>query len=153
MKFYVIEPRINETKFTYYTNFVKELCLNEDALVLSTPTDDWAEASSHDCIFLGLGFFELFDSFKVFPDVPSIRNSTAKKIAYIHKVKNKYEEKIRFCKSHVYIDRHWWSNWMHIWWSYDRVFTSKMDFLYLLLDGFGCYDRCPFFNIRIRKRH
>ena len=100
MKFYVIEPRINETKFTYYTNFVKELCLNEDALVLSTPTDDWAEASSHDCIFLGLGFFELFDSFKVFPDVPSIRNSTAKKIAYIHKVKNKYEEKIRFCKSH-----------------------------------------------------
>lgn len=100
MKFYVVEPRINETKFTYYTNFVKELCVNEDVSVFSLPTHDLTKAAPSDYVFLGLGFFELFDSLKPFPDMNAIRNSPAKKIAYIHKVKNRYEEKIKFCKSH-----------------------------------------------------
>lgn len=100
MKFYIIEPRINETKFTYYTNFVNELCLHEESYVFPLPNEDLTNCSENDYIFLGLGFFELFDSLKFFPDLSSLKRSPAKKIAYFHKVKNKYKDKIDFCKSH-----------------------------------------------------
>ena len=104
MKFYIVEPRVNDGKYTYYSNLVKELYLNEECVTHNSLGDCLLNCSPDDYIFLGLGFFEQFDSEAFFSKklhaCSFIKKSPAKKIAYIHKVKNKYEDKIEFCKLH-----------------------------------------------------
>jgi hypothetical protein len=102
MKYFIIEPHINYTSFSYYSTFVNELCKNENTVV-STDTKSLNEfclkSDKSDCIFLGLGFFDNPKSFcnNYFT---SFAESDALKVAYIHKVKNEYQEKINFCKAH-----------------------------------------------------
>ena len=66
MKYFVIEPHINYTSFSYYSTFVNELCKNENTVV-STDTKSLNEfclkSDKSDCIFLGLGFFDNPKSF------------------------------------------------------------------------------------------
>ena len=100
MRFFILEPPIKYDKFSYYSTFVNELIKNEEDSSLldpqalnSLPTS----INKLDCIFLGLGFFD-FPTFNHF--FPSLAESKSLKVAYLHKVKSSYEEKINFCKAH-----------------------------------------------------
>ena len=100
MTFYIIEPHFHYQQFSYYSTLAKEIVEREDARVSLDPNSIQSipESMSKDnCIFLGLGFF---DSKCYEKHYPNFLNTKALKIAYLHKVKNSYQEKINFCKSH-----------------------------------------------------
>jgi len=100
MTFYIIEPHFHYQQFSYYSTLAKEIVKNEDAQVSLDPNSIQsipASLSADNCIFLGLGFFDSKCYEKHFPN---FSNTKALKVAYLHKVKNSYQEKINFCKSH-----------------------------------------------------
>jgi hypothetical protein len=96
MALYIIEPHINDLSYIYYRTLPR--ILEEAERDVKINDFNFDNISTGDTLLLSLGFFN--DEGMVRRGVNEIKNSRFKKIAYIHKIKNLYEEKIAFCQSH-----------------------------------------------------